>query len=51
MIFRGFRVFEYDKKRKPGNVGNQEKAFYIRKYTLLTDLVPRKLLKSNQVCM
>ena len=25
--FRGFRVFEYGKKPKPGNAGNQQKVF------------------------
>ena len=32
-IFRGFRVSNtlYGKKQKPGNAGNQQKAFQIKK--------------------
>ena len=40
-----FSKMLYDKKRKPENAGNQQKAFWIRKCTLLKDLV----LKSNQL--
>ena len=39
----------YGKKRKPGNAGNQQKAFYIKKHPVLTITITRKLLKSNQL--
>ena len=38
----------YDEKRKPGNAGNQQTAFQIRKHSLLAVTIIRKLLKSHQ---
>ena len=39
----------HGKKRNPGNAGNQQKAFSIKKHPVLT--VTRKLLKSNHLLM
>ena len=47
-VLSAFSNMLYGKKRKPGNAGNQQKAFYIRKHSLLAVTIIRKLLKSYQ---
>ena len=41
----------YGKKQKPGNAGNQQKAFQIKIHSLLTVTITRKLLKSYQIVL
>ena len=51
MISRILCVFEYGiwEKTKTQKSQNQQKAFYIRKYPLLTDLVTRKRSKETNL--
>ena len=42
--------FRYGIKRRPGNAGNQQKAFEIRKKPLLTVIITRQQLKKEQIC-
>ena len=39
--------FRYGIKRRPGNAGNQQKAFEIRKKPLLTVIITRQQLKKR----
>ena len=47
-VVSGFSNMPYGKKRKPGNAGNQEKAFLMKIHRLSTVTTTRKLLKSRQ---
>ena len=43
-----FSIILYGIKRRPGNAGNQQKAFEMRKKPLLTVIITRQQLKKNK---